>query len=134
LRKEAKAMREEKRMGVTMNAVMSDGNFVFEGRVENISRIGFTMTDIPSKFNAKSSECTAVISNKTRNYKVAIRPIWSAEEGIYKVVGFDILSPPAAWLAFVDDLNPEIREGGGAEESDQHEGEETGVKMTFYGG
>ncbi|MDR9500856.1 MAG: hypothetical protein RI601_03590 [Desulfurivibrionaceae bacterium] len=120
-------MREEKRMGVTMNAVISDGNFAFEGRVENISRSGFKMADIPAKFNAESSECTAVISNKTRNYKVAIRPIWSTEEGIYKVVGFDILSPPAAWLAFVDELNPEIRE------EDQQEREKTGVRMILPG-
>lgn len=85
------------------------------------------MADIPAKFNAESSECTAVISNKTRNYKVAIRPIWSTEEGIYKVVGFDIISPPAAWLAFVDELNPEIRE------EDQQEGEKTGVRMILPG-
>lgn len=97
----------EKRVGVTMTATMSDGNFVFEGSVENISRTGFKMTDIPSKFNPESSECTAVISSKMKNYKFAIKPSWSTEKGIYKVVGFEIISPPAEWIAFLDVLDPE---------------------------
>ncbi|MBU0680145.1 MAG: hypothetical protein KKD73_01865 [Proteobacteria bacterium] len=97
----------ERRVGVTMTATMSDGNFVFEGSVENISRTGFKMTDIPSKFNPESSACTAVLSSKTKNYKFSIKPTWSTEKGIYKVVGFEIVSPPAEWIAFLDVLDPE---------------------------
>lgn len=97
----------EKRVGVAMTATMSDGFFVFEGSVENVSRTGFKMTDIPAKFDAESSECTAVISSKTKNYKFSIRPTWSTEEGIYKVVGFEIISPPAEWLELLDELDPD---------------------------
>ncbi len=97
----------ETRVGVTMTATMSDGNFIFEGSVENISRTGFKMTDIPAKFDPESSDCTAVISSKTKNYKFSVRPTWSTEKGIYKVVGFEILSPPAEWLAFLDELDPD---------------------------
>ncbi len=43
-------------VGVSMTATMSDGNFVFEGLVENISRTGFKMTDIPATFDPESSE------------------------------------------------------------------------------
>jgi hypothetical protein len=97
----------EKRVGVTMAATMSDGKFVFEGMVENISRTGFKMTDIPAKFNTESEECTAVISSKSKNYKFSVRPTWSTEAGIYKVVGFEILSAPAEWIELLDELDPE---------------------------
>ncbi|MEN8258955.1 MAG: PilZ domain-containing protein [Thermodesulfobacteriota bacterium] len=97
----------ETRVGVTMTASMSDGDFVFEGIVENISRTGFKMTDIPRKFDPESCECTAVISSKTKNYKFNIMPSWTKEEGIYKVVGFEIISPPAEWLELLDELDPE---------------------------
>ena len=96
----------ETRVGVSMTATMSDGNFVFEGQVENISRTGFKMTDIPAKFDPESSECTAVITNQDKSYKFAIRPSWSTEDGIYHIVGFEILSPPAEWIELLDELDP----------------------------
>ena len=64
----------ETRVGVTMNATMSDGNFVFEGRVENISRTGFKMTDIPAKFDPESPECTAVLSSKSKTINSPSKP------------------------------------------------------------
>jgi hypothetical protein len=98
--------KREKRVGVTMTATLSDGTFVFEGSVENVSRTGFKMTDIPAKFDAESPQCTAVITHEKQNYKMAIRPTWSTEAGIYKVVGFEIVSPPAEWIAVLDELDP----------------------------
>ena len=97
----------EKRVGVSMTATMSDGNFVFEGLVENISRTGFKMTDIPAKFDPESSQCTAVLSSQAKSYKFPIKATWSTEDGIYKVVGFEIISPPAEWIELLDELDPD---------------------------
>ncbi len=99
--------REENRVDVVMTATLSDGNFVFEGSVENVSRTGFKMTDIPSKFNTESVECTAVISSSGKNYKFSIRPSWSTEAGIYKVIGFKIISASTEWLELLDLLDPQ---------------------------
>ncbi len=127
--------KREKRVGVAMTATMSDGNFVFEGRVENISRTGFKMTDIPAKFNSKSPECTAVISSKTKNYKFAIRATWSSDEGIYKVVGFEILSAPAEWIALLDELDPEgkVVEEPKEEPAPQEKRSKSGIRITLPG-
>lgn len=133
--------KREKRVGVTMTATLSDGTFVFEGRVENVSRTGFKMTDIPAKFDPESPECTAVISHETQNYKMAIRPTWSTEAGIYKVVGFEIISPPAEWIAVLDELDPAGRVSTeAAEQPEQSEtpaaaekGRLAGVRLTLPG-
>lgn len=129
--------KREKRVEVVMAATISDGNFVFEGNVANISRTGFKMTDIPAKFDPESPECTAVISSKTKNYKFSIRPTWSTEAGIYKVVGFEILSAPSEWFELLDELDPEGKvamlldlEG---ESEKKGEKEQSGIRLTLPG-
>lgn len=124
-----------KRVGVTMTATMSDGNFVFEGSVENISRTGFKVTEIPGKFNTDSTECTAVLSSRGKNYKFSIRPTWSTEKGIYKVVGFEILSAPAEWIALLDELDPDgkVIEEPKEESKKEKQGFKSGLRITLPG-
>ena len=95
------------RVAVAMTATISDGKFAFEGSVEDVSRTGFKMTDIPAKFDPESPDCTAVVNGKTRSYKFAVRPTWSSEEGISQVVGFEIISPPVEWIDLLDCLDPD---------------------------
>ncbi len=129
--------KRENRVDVAMTASISDGNFVFEGNVENISRTGFKMTDIPAKFDPEAPECTAVISSTKKNYKFAIRPTWSTEAGIYKVVGFEILSAPSEWFELLDALDP----GGKVamvldlEDETEKEGKKyaSGIRLTLPG-
>lgn len=100
----------ENRVGVMMMATISSDNFFFEGMVQDVSRNGFKMADIPTKFDPKSAECVAVISNKGKSYKLNVRPTWSSEAGIQQVVGFQIISPPSEWIYLMDELDPQEKD------------------------
>ncbi len=94
----------EKRTPLTMFAAISDGSRVYEGIVINVSRDGLMMKEIPEKFDFYAERYTAVISQQDKHFKFFLAPRWSKTTGIFKEIGFRIISPPLEWIRFVNKL------------------------------
>ncbi len=96
----------ENRVEVAMQSTLAEGNFFFDGMVENVSRNGLKMTGIPNKFDAHTMACTTIVSGRGKNFKLKIKPSWVREDGMYQDVGFEILSSPVDWVLMLNDLDP----------------------------
>ncbi|MEE4241113.1 MAG: hypothetical protein V2I36_06580 [Desulfopila sp.] len=93
-----------------LKADISDGKGFFPGVVNDVSRFGVCMVDLPSRFDEKAMRMTAVISGRNKNFKILVRPKWSGLAGTRKMVGFEIINTPFDWTDFVMQLEP--REDG----------------------
>ena len=100
----------ENRVDVNMQSTLADGRYFFDGTVANISRSGLKVTGIPSKFDDQAKVCTTIVSGRGKNFKLKVKPSWSKENGMYKDVGFKILSSPVDWLLLLNDLDPRVRD------------------------
>ena len=96
----------ENRVEVKMQSTLADGHFFFDGMVENISRSGLKVTGIPAKFDIHTRACTTIVSGRGKNFKLKVKPSWAQDNGLYKDVGFQILSSPVDWLLMLNDLDP----------------------------
>jgi hypothetical protein len=90
---------------------ISDGNSSFMGVVEDISKNGVRIAQIPADFDDSITKCQAVIQCPTGDHTFSLQPCWvrPTNRGMYKTVGFKILDPPPNWLAVVE----ELEKGGG---------------------
>ncbi len=84
-----------------LNADISDGIGFFPGTISDISRSGMCMTDLPKRLNDKTNKMTVVVNGQGKNFKMLVRPKWSAETGLRKMVGFEIINTPWQWADFV---------------------------------
>ena len=82
---------------------IADGNFVFEGIVEDVSLGGLKMSNLPINFSALNRSYTTVISGKDKHYKCIVIPCWTkkAKNNRLVEVGFKIIQAPWEWTEFV---------------------------------
>ena len=95
--------RREKRVDISLESSISDGNKMFNGLVSNVSRNGIKLVDIPKKLDTAPSYLT-VVSGKGKNFKFYVSPCWQSEGSHYKEMGFKIISPSLKWISFLKDL------------------------------
>ena len=94
----------ENRIKVNMESNIYDGSHVFHGTVENVSRNGIKLFNIPQKFDTVSKSCVVVVSSKDKNFKFHVTPRWHKKDNYYKEIGLKIISPPLKWISFMKDL------------------------------
>jgi len=95
----------ENRIDVAMTSTISAGKFFFEGVVANVSRQGLKMAELPGKFDAVMSTCTAIVTGEGKSFRLVLQPRWSKGKGYYREVGFMIVDSPAGWASFLDQLD-----------------------------
>ncbi len=85
---------------------ISDGKGFFSGSVNNISRFGLLVSDLPLKLKSDADIFTAIINSQKGNFKMFLKPMWENEDGLRKTVGLEIESCSWGWTEFVMDLEP----------------------------
>ena len=95
----------ENRIELHMDADVSDGRLCFRGAVSNVSRKGLMMKAIPKKFDFYSKKWVTVINDNGKNFKLLVKPRWSKAQEEGKTIGFQIFSPPLAWVRFFNGLD-----------------------------
>ena len=82
---------------------IADGNFVLGGLVDDVSLVGFKMSNLPISFSADKRGYTTVISGKDKHYKCIVIPCWTkkAEDTQSIEVGFKIIQASWEWTEFV---------------------------------
>ncbi|GAB4340799.1 MAG: hypothetical protein Kow0089_14740 [Desulfobulbaceae bacterium] len=95
---------------------ISDGSGSFLVVVEDVSRSGVGMAQVPEGFDETVHKCFAVINAPLKDFKLTLQPRWvhATDEGRCKRIGFQIDEPSAEWLEF-------LREVGGREEKGEEE-------------
>ncbi len=94
---------------LALMSTVSDGNSTFIGIVEEISKDGLRLTQIPTDFDDTTGECTAVVQSPTGDLNISMHPCWvkSTNKGMYKTIGFQIENPTAGWKDFIRELEKE---------------------------
>ena len=89
-----------------ISADVSDGTGFFLGTVQDVSRFGLCMSDMPKKLNDNVKKMTVVVSGKGEHFKMSVRPRWSTKNTPKKTVGAEILNAPWGWTEFVMNFEP----------------------------
>lgn len=94
---------------------VSDGLGFFSGSVNNLSRVGLCMNDLPAKLDQNARRLSIVVSGHGKNFKMVATPRWT-EEGKYKKnIGVEIINAPWGWTEFVMSMEPRFDEPGSQE-------------------
>lgn len=89
--------------------VISDGKSSYFCNVEEVSEKGLRLAQVPTDFDDKNGECTAVVHSPSGDLNISLLPCWvkSTNRGMYKSVGFQIQNPPEDWQGFVKNMEKE---------------------------
>jgi hypothetical protein len=89
----------------------SDGDGFFQGMVQDVSRFGVCIKNLPQRINDKAKRIIIVVSGDGRNFKMLARPCWGTLKDSEKSLGAELLNPPWGWTAFVASLEPKRDQG-----------------------
>lgn len=86
---------------------ISDGSSTFFGVVEDISRNGLRISQLPAGFDDTVDRCHGIVNGLHTDFAIALQPRWvrNTNKGMYKMIGFEIEAPPEKWTAFVDGIH-----------------------------
>ncbi len=85
----------------TLMADISDGKGFFIGSIDNISRFGLQVSDIPKQLDSNAEILTAIINGQGENFKMFLKPRWEVINGQKKRVGLEIESCSWGWTDYV---------------------------------
>ncbi len=103
-------MENRKYPRIAINSLMadiSDGKGFFIGNVDNVSRFGISVSDLPKQLDDDSNILTAIVSGKGENFKMFLKPKWDIVDGDRKRLGLEIESCSWGWTDFVTELELE---------------------------
>jgi len=91
---------------------ITDGKAAFFVAVEDISKTGVGVSQIPAGFDETVHKCFAVISAPLKDFKLVLHPKWvhTSESGKFKKIGFQIEDPPAEWVHFVEEVKKSLKQ------------------------
>jgi len=80
-----------------------DGRSAVLGVVEDISKTGLRVSNIPSSFEDSVETCYMVVNGPRNDFYLVLHPRWShsTNRGMYKMMGFQIQNPPGEWEEFL---------------------------------
>ena len=87
-------------------AHLSNGVDFFSGTVNDVSRVGMLLTNIPKELHDCSEKLSITVSAKNIEYKMVVLPQWINENNSEKRMGLEILDAPLDWILFVIDYQP----------------------------
>lgn len=96
----------ERQRTVALISIISDGKSKFIGIVDEISRNGLRLTQIPARFDESIGKCTAIVLGPNGDVEILIHPCWVklTTGGMYKTIGCKIYTPPVWWQEFIREL------------------------------
>lgn len=87
-------------------ANLSNGAIDFSGTVNDISRIGLLLGNIPNELDDCKDELSITVSTGSVDYKLLVVPKWVNGNGTERRMGLEILNAPLEWVLFVMDYEP----------------------------
>lgn len=94
--------RKHPRLGIAnLEADISDGSEFFTGVVQDISRFGLAIRDIPNRLDKSADIYSVILDGPGTHFKLLVRPVWEIDDGINKIIGAQIENSPWNWTEFV---------------------------------
>ena len=86
---------------------ISDGSSAFLVVVEDLSKTGVGLSQVPTTFDETVNKCLAVVNAPHSDFKLDLNPRWVqvSEKGKHKKIGFEIENPSPEWIEFVEAFN-----------------------------
>ncbi len=105
--------RRHQRMPVDdLHADISDGYGFFSGTVEDLSRFGLKLDDVPKRLDEKAKLFSVIVSGDGQHFKMQARPRWAQGKSLSKKVGLEIINAPWGWTEFVMKFEPALGDIG----------------------
>ena len=85
---------------------LSDGSSAFVVVIDDVSKTGVSVSQVPEGFDETVRNCFAVIKAPLEDFTLVLHPRWiiPGDHGKYKRIGFHIDDPPPEWVDFVGGL------------------------------
>ena len=92
----------------TVNFVVnvSDGYGSFSGSIDNLSRTGLCLSDLPANLDKHAKRLSVVVKGHGKTFRLLAIPRWTAESGYRKNVGVEIVNAPWGWTEFIMSMEP----------------------------
>ncbi|MFW2367193.1 MAG: PilZ domain-containing protein [Desulforhopalus sp.] len=87
-------------------ANLTDGVDSFSGTVNDVSRAGISLADIPKELHDWDKELSVIVSAKGKDYKMLAVPKWTDKNYTETRMGLVIIDAPLDWKLFVMDYEP----------------------------
>lgn len=92
---------------------LSDGSSTFFVVVDDVSKTGVGISQVPEGFDETVHRCFAVINGPLEDFTLVLQPRWVDAPSLDtpRRIGFHIDDPPGEWVDFVTSLKGEVGEG-----------------------
>ena len=87
-------------------ANLSDGVDSFSGTINDVSRAGMLLADIPKELHNWGEKLSIIVSAKGKDYNMLVVPKWISKNYSEKRMGLVILDAPLDWTLFVMNCEP----------------------------
>lgn len=84
-----------------IEADISDGKGFYRGTVQDISRFGLSIANIPKRLDNSADIYSVILDGPGTHFKLLARPIWEEEDGMSKTIGAQIENSPWTWTEYV---------------------------------
>lgn len=78
----------------------------FAATVNDVSRDGILLSDIPAMTQDSNEQLSIIVSVKNTDYKMIVIPKWINENNSERRMGLEIIDAPLDWILFVMDYHP----------------------------
>ncbi len=93
-----------------IDANISNGVDSFSGTVNDVSRVGLLLADIPKDFSDIGENLSIIVSARGKDYKLQVVRKWMSKNDSEKRMGVAILDAPLDWTSFVMDCEPRVKD------------------------
>lgn len=80
---------------------ISDGRGFYTGMVQDISRFGISISNIPKRLDKDADIYSVILDGPGTHFKLLAKPVWEEEDGFNKTIGAQIENSPWTWTEFV---------------------------------
>lgn len=88
---------------------VSDGQGSFSGSINNLSRFGLCLSNIPITLDQNAKRLSIVVSGHGKNFKMLAIPRWTLAGAYKKNIGVEIVNAPWGWTEFIRSMEPLCR-------------------------
>jgi hypothetical protein len=101
---EENGRKHERHTTIGLMSNISDGKSTFVGVIQDISRNGLRISQVPANFDDTADRCCSVVNGLRDDFLISLQPRWSrlTNRGMYKMIGFEIKDPPGSWTSFIE--------------------------------
>lgn len=84
-----------------IEADISDGKGFFTGTVQDISRFGLSISNVPKRLDNAADIYSVILDGPGTHFKLLAKPVWEEDDGLSKTIGAQIENSPWTWTEYV---------------------------------